>query len=82
MPLSFRRFSSYLFSEESRNREFGESIVRNEKIDFIAEGVGTSAAVYRISKAKDIHLPICSEIYKIVHKGKNPRDSIDYLFSL
>ena len=75
-------FQATLFSEESRNRKFGESIVRNEKIDFIAEGMGTSAAVYRISKKKSIDLPICSEIYKIVHKGKNPRDSIDYLFSL
>ena len=75
-------FQATLFSTESRNRKFGESIVRNEKIDFIAEGVGTSAAVYRISKEKSIDLPICSEIYKIVHKDKNPRDSIDYLFSL
>ena len=74
-------FQATLFSHESNNRKFGESIVTGEKISFVAEGVGTSNAVYKICNDINLDLPICSEIYKVIHGITDPRESINYLFS-
>lgn len=75
-------FQATLFSHESNNRKFGESLITGEKINFVAEGVGTSRAVHKICKEKNLNLPICEEIYKIIHKETSAQDSIEYLFSL
>ena len=75
-------FQATLFSYESNNRKFGESLITGEKIDFIAEGVGTANAIHNICKDKNLNLPICEEIYKIIHKETSAENSIDYLFSL
>ena len=75
-------FQATLFSHESNNREFGESLITGEKINFVAEGVGTANAVYKICKDKNLDLPICEEIYKIIHGETSAKNSIDYLFSL
>jgi len=75
-------FQATLFSYESNNRKFGESLITGEKIDFIAEGVGTVNAIHKICKDKNLDLPICEEIYRIIRGETSARDSIDYLFSL
>ena len=74
-------FQATLFSHESNNRKFGESIVTGEKISFVAEGVGTSNAVYKICNDLNLNLPILLEIYKVIKKLKTPEESIKYLFS-
>ena len=74
-------FQATLFSHESNNRKFGESLVTGEKILFVAEGVGTSKAVYKICNETDLDLPIYSEIYKVINGIGTPRESIKYLFS-
>ncbi len=74
-------FQATLFSHESNNRKFGESLVTGEKISFIAEGVGTSKAINKICSDIKLDLPICSEIYKVIDRIKTPREAIKYLFS-
>ena len=74
-------FQATLFSHESNNRKFGESIVTGEKISFVAEGVGTSNAVQKICNDLNLNLPILSEIHKVIKKIKTPEESIEYLFS-
>ena len=71
-------FQATLFSHESNNRKFGESIVTGEKISFVAEGVGTSNAVYKICNDINLDLPICSEIYKVIHGITDPREHITF----
>ncbi|MCL2311518.1 MAG: glycerol-3-phosphate dehydrogenase [Firmicutes bacterium] len=74
-------FQATLFSKESNNRKFGESIVTGEKIYFVSEGIKTANAIYRICKEKKLKLPICEEIYMIINKKIRPEESIKKLFS-
>ena len=71
------------FSPKSRNRSVGQllgegknirSILKN--MHAVAEGVVTAKAVYRLSKAKKIPMPIVTEVYKIITMGKNPRKAM------
>ena len=75
-------FQATLFSHESNNRKYGESLVTGEKITFVAEGVGTSNAVNKICLDNNLDLPILSEIHKLIHHKTTPSESINYLFSL
>ena len=42
----------------------------------VAEGVVTAKAVYRLSRAKNIPMPIVTEVYKIIAMNKNPRKAM------
>jgi len=63
-------YQATLFSHESNNRKFGESLVTGEKINFIAEGVGTSNAIHKICQDNNLDLHICNEVWNSIHKGK------------
>ena len=75
-------FQATLFSHESNNRKYGESLVTGEEISFVAEGVGTSNAINKICVDQDLNLPILSEIHKLIHRETIPSESIKYLFNL
>lgn len=75
-------FQATLFSKESNNRKFGESLVTGKVTNFVAEGVGTAKAIHKICKDKNLNLPICNQIYKIICGEVSAKSSIDYLFSL
>ncbi len=72
--------------EQSRNRTVGFKIGRGENIKdivrsmiMVAEGVQTSVSVKMISEKLNIEMPVSSEIYEILHKGKDAKDSINSL---
>jgi len=46
----------------------------------VAEGIGTSYALYEIAKKKDLYLPIAREVYELL-EGKNPHVSLRDLLS-
>jgi len=46
----------------------------------VAEGIGTSYALYEIAKKKDLYLPIAKEVYELL-EGKNPHVSLRDLLS-
>lgn len=74
------------FSPNSRNRTAGEAIGRGKNMKsalghMVAEGVITSKAAYRLSVQLKIPMPICTEIYKILFKSKNPRRAMVDLMS-
>ncbi|MDO8735233.1 MAG: NAD(P)H-dependent glycerol-3-phosphate dehydrogenase [Elusimicrobiota bacterium] len=71
------------FSENSRNRNFGELVgegwtVKNaiKKIGMIVEGIPTTKAVIKLSKKLKIEMPITNEVYKIIFENKNPKNAI------
>ncbi len=71
------------FSPNSRNRTVGEAIGRGESLKKIlsgmhavAEGIVTAKAVYRLSRAKKIPMPIVEQVYKIVFQHKNPQKAM------
>ena len=74
--------------EQSRNRTVGFKIGRGEHIKdildtmvMVAEGVQTSISVNLLSEKLGIDMPVSAEIYKILHKGKDAKESIKSLLS-
>lgn len=57
-------------SKEQIVKELGE----------VAEGIGTAYALHKIAKAKDLYLPIASEVYELL-EGKDPHISLKDLLS-
>lgn len=67
----------------SRNRQLGhkisQGILVSEALDQIGttcEGFHTVAQVERIRKMYKLELPICSEVFQICYKGRDPRKSL------
>lgn len=72
--------------EQSRNRTVGFKIGRGEHIKdilsgmiMVAEGVQTSISVKQLSEKFTIDMPVSAEIYKILHRWKDARESIKSL---
>jgi len=73
------------FSKYSRNRSFGEGIVKIGKDEYlkktkmVIEGMPATKAFYKLSKKYNIELPITESIYKIIYKNTNPLNEIKKL---
>ncbi len=70
-------------SRHGRNRAVGERIGRGEELRDIlasmmqvAEGVGTSDAVHKLSQKLGIEMPICAEVYRVLHENKDPSTAV------
>ena len=75
-------------SNHSRNRNVGERLGRGEHIDdimkrmyMVAEGIGTTRAVYEIAKKQDIDVPITETVYEIIYKNLSPEKSVEKLMN-
>jgi len=71
------------YSKFSRNKKIGLLLAQNidiqtskKKIGMISEGVFTSKVLYDIIKKNKLNMPICIEVYKIIYKNVNIRQSI------
>jgi len=69
-------------SSMSRNFRVGLGLAKGQtqeeilkELGEVAEGIGTSYALYEISQQKDIYLPIAREVYEML-EGKNPKESL------
>ncbi len=77
-------------SKLSRNRFVGEKIAKGESIEDIreemhgkvAEGIPTSKAVYEFSVKHNIEMPLTTQIYKVLHEGKDLQKAIKDLIKL
>jgi glycerol-3-phosphate dehydrogenase (NAD(P)+) len=76
------------YSKHSRNRTLGIMIAQGKSIDeakdkigMVAEGINTCRILSKISINKNIEMPICNEVYKILFEGANPKDSINKLMT-
>lgn len=75
-------------SEHSRNRWFGEEIGKGKKpgdiiksTEMAIEGFGTTKSAYELSKRYTIDMPITSEIYDILYRGKDPKAAVKALMT-
>jgi glycerol-3-phosphate dehydrogenase (NAD(P)+) len=75
-------------SEMSRNFRVGLGLAAGHNIDTIlaqlgevAEGVPTTRALYEIARRKKIYLPIAHEVYEMIYKGKDPKQSVGDLLN-
>ncbi|MEW5895779.1 MAG: NAD(P)H-dependent glycerol-3-phosphate dehydrogenase [Candidatus Omnitrophota bacterium] len=67
------------FSPKSRNRTVGEKLGKGDNIETIlenmvtvAEGIETSKAVQKLARRYQIDMPIATEVFRIIYKGKDP----------
>lgn len=63
--------------DQSRNRRFGMALGRSQSlseaqsgIHQVVEGLPASRAVYEVAQRLGVDMPICQEIYRIMHEGK------------
>ena len=71
------------FSKYSRNRHVGEELGRGKSLDnilkemvMVAEGVKTTDSVMRLAKKLNVDMPITTEIYNVLFKGKKPEHGV------
>jgi len=76
-------------SELSRNHQVGLEIGRGKVLSQIqkgthqiAEGIATAKAIKYLAKKYNFITPICSEVYKILYEGKQPREAVKDLTQL
>jgi len=72
----------------SRNYRVGLGLAAGKNMDEIlqelgevAEGVPTAKALHKIARDKEIYLPIAQEVYEMIEKGKDPKQSFKDLLS-
>ncbi len=73
-------YEATLFSRFSRNRSFGESLVREKKMSGLAEGVPTSHAMLSLAEKLSVELPITSMVRSIIDGETDLRTAIGELF--
>ena len=74
-------YEATVFSKFSHNRQFGESFIKGEKYDKLAEGYYTVRAMLQLGEKYHVDLPICQAVYDILYENKQPRDVLRQLFT-
>jgi glycerol-3-phosphate dehydrogenase (NAD(P)+) len=74
--------------ELSRNHRVGQELGRGRKLAeilagmrMVAEGVHTTVAARRISRALGVEMPISEQIYQVLYRGKEPRKAVSELMT-
>ncbi len=64
---------------QSRNRRFGLALAAGKELDEaqeeigqVVEGVRVAAEVWRLATQHKVEMPICEQIYKVIHEGMSP----------
>jgi glycerol-3-phosphate dehydrogenase (NAD(P)+) len=72
--------------DQSRNRRFGMALGRGQSLDQaqssihqVVEGLLAARAVYSVAQRLSVDMPICQEIYRVMHEGKPVRDAVQAL---
>ncbi len=73
-------YEATLFSKYSRNRNYGESLVKEEIMKGLAEGVPTSNAMLSLAEKLSVELPITSMVRSIIDGETNLKTAIGELF--
>ncbi len=73
-------YEATVFSQYSHNRQFGETFVRGESLDKLAEGYYTAKAIVELGKKHEVDLPICQAVYSIIYENKDPKEALGALF--
>lgn len=75
-------------SPHGRNRLVGSRIGRGERlVDIVdsmhqvAEGVRTASAVHEVSAREGVEMPICHEVFRVLHEDKDPSRAVQDLMT-
>jgi len=73
-------YEATLFSPFSRNRMYGEMLVRGERLASLAEGVATSHAIRSLGVELGVDMPITSVVSDVINGVIKPEDAVSILF--
>ena len=73
-------YEATLFSRWSHNRMYGESYIKGEKFEKLAEGVMTCKAMHDLGLKHHVDLPITDAIYRILFENADYHEELDKLF--
>ena len=73
-------YEATLFSAHSHNRQFGESFVKGEQFDHLAEGAPTVKALVKLGETYGVDLPICKTIYSMLYENCSAQEALPRLF--
>ena len=72
--------------DQSRNRRFGIALGKGAtlnaaaaEIDQVVEGVPAARAVHDVAARHGVDMPICHEVYRILHEGRSVRAAVQTL---
>jgi len=72
--------------DHSRNRRLGLALCRGSSladaqrsIGQVVEGVTAADAVWQVAKRLDVEMPICQEVYRVMHEAKPVRAAVQAL---
>jgi glycerol-3-phosphate dehydrogenase (NAD(P)+) len=72
----------------SRNRRFGLALAAGtttaaaqKAIGQVVEGVQAARAVRDVAAQLAVEMPICEQVYRVVHEGALPKDTVKELMS-
>ena len=72
--------------DQSRNRRFGMALGRGQSlseaqsgIHQVVEGLTAARAVHEVAQRMGVDMPICQEIYRVMHEGKPVRAAVQAL---
>jgi len=73
---------------QSRNRRMGLALAAGQTaaaaqkaIGQVVEGVQAARAVRNVAARLSVEMPICEQVYRVVHEGASPKDAVKELFS-
>jgi glycerol-3-phosphate dehydrogenase (NAD(P)+) len=74
--------------DQSRNRRFGLALARGEEvaaaqktIGQVVEGVLAAKAVREVAARLGVEMPICEQVFRVVHQGLAPKAAVKELMS-
>ena len=62
-------YEATVFSRHSHNRQFGESFIKGECFNNLAEGYYTVRALINMSVKTGVELPICKAVYDVLYEN-------------
>jgi glycerol-3-phosphate dehydrogenase (NAD(P)+) len=72
--------------DQSRNRRLGLALGRGQSlkdaersIDQVVEGVRAAGAVRNVAERVAVEMPICAEVYRVMHEGRSVRAAVQAL---
>ena len=72
--------------DQSRNRRFGMALGAGgsfravaASFDQVVEGVAAARAVNEVAARLGVEMPICREVYEVMHEGKAVREAVQAL---
>jgi glycerol-3-phosphate dehydrogenase (NAD(P)+) len=72
--------------DQSRNRRFGMALGQGQSLSAaqdgihqVVEGLPAAAAVHAVAQRLGVEMPICMEIYRVMHEGKPVRAAVQAL---